>query len=167
MIRKASLNDLNKIMDIIKSTVEEMKTYNNTQWDENYPQTNDFIADIESGDLYVQEENEEIKGFICVNYEEPKEYEDLNWASKDKAMVVHRMAVNPKFRNQGLGTELMKFAEQLALDNDVVYLKTDTYSINTKMNSLFKKCGFNLVGEMNFLSKEKPFYCYDKLLKNN
>ena len=34
MIRKASLNDVDSIMDIIKSTVEEMKTYNNTQWDE-------------------------------------------------------------------------------------------------------------------------------------
>lgn len=32
------------------------------------------------------------------------------------------------------------------------------------MNSLFKKCGFNLVGEMSFLGKEKSFYCYDKLL---
>ncbi len=37
MIRKANMNDLESIMKIIKSTVEEMKTYNNTQWDENYP----------------------------------------------------------------------------------------------------------------------------------
>ncbi len=37
MIRKANMNDLESIMKIIKSTVEEMKIYNNTQWDENYP----------------------------------------------------------------------------------------------------------------------------------
>ncbi len=37
MIRKANMNDLESIMKIIKSTVKEMKTYNNTQWDENYP----------------------------------------------------------------------------------------------------------------------------------
>lgn len=165
MIRKASLNDVNNIMDIIKSTVSEMKTYNNTQWDENYPQAIDFIEDVESGDLYVQDEDGQIKGFICVNYVEPIEYEDLSWESKDKAMVIHRMAVNPNYRQQGIATKLMNFAEKLALKNNVVYLKTDTYSINTKMNSLFKKCGFNLVGEMSFLGKEKPFYCYDKLLK--
>lgn len=165
MIRKASLNDVDSIMDIIKSTVEEMKTYNNTQWDESYPQAKDFIKDIESEDLYVEAEGKEIKGFICINYIEPKEYDDLNWVSNSKAMVIHRMAVNPKFRQQGIATKLMKHAEQLALDNNVVYLKTDTYSINTKMNSLFKKCGFNLVGEMSFLGKEKPFFCYDKLLK--
>ena len=165
MIRKASLNDVDSIMDIIKSTVEEMKTYNNTQWDESYPQAKDFIKDIESEELYVEAEGKEIKGFICINYIEPKEYDDLNWVSNSKAMVIHRMAVNPKFRQQGIATKLIKLAEQLALDNNVVYLKTDTYSINTKMNSLFKKCGFNLVGKMSFLGKEKPFFCYDKLLK--
>ena len=165
MIRKASLNDVDSIMDIIKSTVEEMKTYNNTQWDESYPQAKDFIKDIESEELYVEAEGKEIKGFICINYIEPKEYDDLNWVSNSKAMVIHRMAVNPKFRQQGIATKLIKLAEQLALDNNVVYLKTDTYSITTKMNSLFKKCGFNLVGEMSFLGKEKPFFCYDKLLK--
>lgn len=165
MIRKASLNDVDSIMDIIKSTVEEMKTYNNTQWDESYPQAKDFIKDIESEELYVEAEGKEIKGFICINYIEQKEYDDLNWGSNSKAMVIHRMAVNPKFRQQGIATKLIKLAEQLALDNNVVYLKTDTYSINTKMNSLFKKCGFNLVGEMSFLGKEKPFFCYDKLLK--
>lgn len=166
MIRKANLNDISNIMEIIKATVEEMKTYNNTQWDENYPQAKDFIDDVESGDLYVKDEFGHIKGFICVNFIEPAEYEGLNWASTDKSMVIHRMAVNPEFRQQGVATEMMNFAEKLASDNNVVYLKTDTYSINTKMNSLFKKCGFNLVGEMSFLGKEKPFYCYDKLLKN-
>ena len=165
MIRKASLNDVDSIMDIIKSTIEEMKTYNNTQWDESYPQAKDFIKDIESEELYVEAEGKEIKGFICINYIEPKEYDDLNWVSNSKAMVIHRMAVNPKFRQKGIATKLIKLAEQLALDNNVVYLKTDTYSINTKMNSLFKKCGFNLVGEMSLLGKEKPFFCYDKLLK--
>lgn len=48
-------------MDIIKSTVEEMKTYNNTQWDESYPQAKDFIKDIESEELYVEAEGKEIK----------------------------------------------------------------------------------------------------------
>lgn len=166
MIRKAKLNDLNSIMEIIKSTVEEMKTYNNNQWDENYPQAKDFTNDIESGDLYVDDDRGNIKGFICVNFIEPVEYENINWSSNDKSMVIHRMAVNPKFRQQGVASEMMHFAEKLASDNNVVYLKTDTYSINTKMNSLFKKFGFNLVGEMSFLGKEKPFYCYDKLLKD-
>ncbi len=164
MIRKATKIDISKIMEIITTTVKEMKLYNNTQWDENYPQAKNFSKDIETGDLYVDELNGEIRGFVCVNYAEPTEYRCINWHSSEKAMVIHRMAVNPNFRNQGIGISLLKFSEELALKNGILYLKTDTYSINDKMNALFKKFGFQLAGEMEFLGKEKPFYCYEKII---
>lgn len=164
MIRKATKIDIIKIMEIITAIVREMKSYNNTQWDETYPQAINFSKDIEEGNLYVDELENEIRGFVCVNYIEPIEYNYIVWQSSEKAMIVHRMAVNSNFRNQGVGISLLKFSEELALKNGVSYLKTDTYSINDKMNSLFKKFGFKLVGEMEFLGKEKPFYCYDKII---
>lgn len=164
MIRKANMNDLGKIMKIIKATVEEMKDYNNTQWDENYPSDKDFVSDIKKQDLYVDEIDGDVAGFICLNYEEPEEYVDLNWSSNKKAMVIHRMAVNPSFRKKGIASKLVDFAEKLAEENSVSYLKSDTYSINSKMNAFLTKCGFIKIGEMSFLGKEKSFYCYDKIL---
>ncbi|HCQ6326185.1 TPA: GNAT family N-acetyltransferase [Clostridioides difficile] len=164
MIRKANMNDLESIMKIIKSTVEEMKTYNNTQWDENYPLEKDFVSDIKKQDLYIYEVDGEVAGFICLNYEEPEEYLGLNWSSNKKAMVIHRMAVNPNFRKTGIASKLVDFAEKLAVENNVSYLKSDTYSINSKMNLLLTKSGFIKIGEMSFLGKEKSFYCYDKIL---
>ena len=164
MIIKASSKDIKQIMLIINETIKEMKSYNNTQWDENYPQDKDFIKDIELGDLYVDKKDDRIMGFICVNYIEPVEYNDLNWSKDEKCMVIHRMAVNSECRNQGVGTKLMNFAEELAMKNGINYLKTDTYSINTKMNSLFRKFNYQLVGQMNFLGKEEPFNCYEKIL---
>lgn len=164
MIRKANMNDLEKIMKIIKATVEEMKDYNNTQWDENYPSDKDFVSDIKKQDLYVDEIDGDVAGFICLNYEEPEEYVDLNWSSNKKAMVIHRMAINPSFRKKGIASKLVDFAEKLAEENSVSYLKSDTYSINSKMNAFLTKCGFIKIGEMSFLGKEKSFYCYDKIL---
>lgn len=35
------------------------------------------------------------------------------------------------------------------------------------MNALFKKCGYDLAGEMSFLGKEKTFYCYEKVLNKD
>lgn len=166
-MRKAVIEDTKEIMQIIKETIAEMRTYNNTQWDENYPQEKDFMNDIQKGDLYVAEREGKLVGFICINKVEPVEYNGLNWSLNEDCMVVHRMAVNPNYRRSGIGTELMKFADELALANSIRYLKTDTYSINIKMNSLFKKCGYDLVGEMSFLGKEKPFYCYEKILNKD
>ncbi|MCE5284828.1 MAG: GNAT family N-acetyltransferase [Pelosinus sp.] len=164
MIRKAHYTDIKEIMNIIRDTVVEMHSDGNTQWDETYPQENDFLKDIQKGDLYVCERDGNLVGFACINKIEPPEYMGLPWSKKDTAMIIHRMAVSQYYRRSGIGTELMAFADQFAVQNNVQYLKTDTYSINTKMNTMFLKCGYKRAGEMIFRSKEKPFYCYEKVL---
>ncbi|KOF56550.1 acetyltransferase [Clostridium sp. DMHC 10] len=164
MVRKAVKEDIRDIMQVIKATIEEMRTYNNTQWDENYPREEDFMSDIEKGELFAVDREGKLAGFVCINKIEPIEYNELNWLLNKDAMVVHRMAVNPNCRRSGIGTELMKFADDFALKNSIKHLKIDTYSINTKMNDLIRKCNYNFVGEIYFLGREKPFFCYEKVL---
>lgn len=165
MIRKASLEDLKDIMEIIKQTIVEMHSYNNYQWDENYPKEKDFINDIQKENLFVIQRDAKIAGIICINKEEPVEYNELNWTLKEPAMVIHRMSVSPAYRRSGIGTELMEFTDEVALKNNLRYIKTDTYSINSNMNALFVRCGYKFIGDMSFLGKEKLFYSYEKILK--
>ena len=68
MIRKAKFSDIDTIMSIINETVEEMKSYGNTQWDNNYPNNKTFIKDIKNDSLYVYEDDNYIKGFIWKMY---------------------------------------------------------------------------------------------------
>ncbi|HZK53641.1 MAG TPA: GNAT family N-acetyltransferase [Desulfosporosinus sp.] len=164
MIRKATLEDLEDIMEIIKQTIVEMNAYDNYQWDENYPQEEDFIRDIQKEELFVIERKRKIAGFVCINKVEPVEYNGLNWTVDEAAVVLHRMSVYTAYRRSGIGMELMRFADEVALKNNLKYIKTDTYSINKNMNALFVKCGYNLVGEIRFLGKEKTFYCYEKVI---
>lgn len=163
MIRKAEMKDLESIMEILKKIIIEMHMYNNFQWDINYPQAENFTTDIEKGDLFVSVKENMVVGFICINRDEPREYEGLKWSSTEDALVIHRMGVSPDYRNAGIGAELVRFAEELSRSLDVKYLKTDTYSSNTKAQGLFQKLGYSFVGEMSFLGKEKPFYCYEKI----
>lgn len=164
MMRKAILEDTKYIMEIIRETIAEMHSYNNHQWDDSYPQEKDFINDINNDSLFVEERDGKLVGFICINKIEPDEYSGLNWTLNEEAMVIHRMAVDINKRRMGIGKELMNFADELCLKNSIRYLKTDTYSINSKMNALFVKCGYKFVGEISFLGKEKPFYCYERIL---
>ena len=164
MIRAATMDDLNCIMEIVQGVIEEMHTYNNFQWDENYPQVKDFARDIEKGDLFIGIREGEIVGFICINRTQPIEYVGLKWALSEDALVVHRMGVSPNHRKIGIGFELVTFADELAIKNNIRYLKTDTYSLNTNAQGLFQKLGYIFVGEMSFLGKEKPFYCYEKTI---
>ncbi|MBP2627369.1 MAG: acetyltransferase, family [Firmicutes bacterium] len=165
MIRTATMDDVSNIMKIVQAVIVEMHSYNNFQWDENYPQIRDFAGDIEKGDLFVSIREEMIAGFICINRVQPTEYNGLKWSLSEEALVIHRMAVSPDCRNIGVGFELVNFADELAKKNNVRYLKTDTYSLNTNAQGLFQKLGYIFVGEMSFLGKEKPFYCYEKWIE--
>lgn len=164
MIRKAILEDLIDIMEIIRQTIVKMHSYNNNQWDESYPQEKDFINDIQKEDLFVIEREGKIAGFICINKVQPFQYKELSWTLNEVALVVHRMSVSPAYRRNGIGTKLMKFVDELALKKNIRYLKSDTYSINSNMSALFVRCGYKFIGEMSFPGKENPFYCYDKVL---
>lgn len=161
MIRKANLNDVDNIMNIVKQVIVEMKDSNNTQWDENYPKAEDFINDINEGCLYVDEFEGDLIGFICINDVQPDEYKNIDWISNEDALVIHRMGVNPNYRGRGKGKNLIRYAQNLAMDNGIMYLKTDTNSMNMKMYNLFKKCGFRFAGQMEFMGKADVFYCYD------
>lgn len=165
MIRRATMEDVNSIMEIVQGVIVEMHSYNNFQWDENYPLIKDFAGDIKKGDLFVAIREEKIAGFICINRDQPIEYEGLKWSLSEEALVIHRMAVSPDYRNAGVGFELVMFAEELARKKSIRYLKTDTYSLNINAQGLFQKIAYSFVGEMSFLSKEKPFYCYEKTIE--
>jgi len=165
MIRTATMDDVSSIMEIIQTVIVEMHSYNNFQWDASYPQAKDFIGDIKNGDLFVSSRVDKIVGFICINREQPVEYDGLRWSLLEEALVIHRMGVSPDCRKAGIGFELVLFAEELAIKNNVRYLKTDTYSLNTNAQGLFQKHGYVFIGEMSFRGKEEPFYCYEKLIK--
>lgn len=165
MIRMATIDELDMIMSIVTETVIEMNKNNNIQWNEDYPKRNDFIKDIKDETLYVKEIKNEILGFICINTEEAKEYGELEWSTKEhKSVVVHRMAIKLGARRKGVGAELLYFADKFAIENGIFSLKSDTNIKNTNMNILFKKCGYTMVGEVNFDRNKDSFLCYEKNL---
>lgn len=161
MIRLAEMKDLESIMKIIRDIVIEMKNDNTVQWDENYPREEDFIRDIENGSLYVNQERGNIRAFICLDRNQPVDYTKLQWKGEGQDfLVIHRMAVNKDYRNQGLGLIMFNFAKDFAREKNIGFIRTDTYSLNYRMRGLFRKLGFVFVGEADF-GKEEKFYCYE------
>ncbi|SOC40857.1 GNAT family N-acetyltransferase [Ureibacillus acetophenoni] len=163
MFRLAMESDLRKIMVIVEQIVEEMSTSENRQWDETYPLADDFLQDIHTNSLYVFEEDAQLKGFISINKEYPEEYNELNWKADD-FLVIHRLAVNAANRKEGIATKLMQFAEQLAREREIKFLKSDTSELNEGMNRLFNKLQYVKVGQVRLGDKDFKFNCYEKEL---
>lgn len=165
MIRKAAAADIPALLDILRACVQAMQAEGNDQWDESYPQRKDFLADIAEETLFVFEQDRSVAGFVCINRLEPAAYAELSWSLGNDYLVLHRLAVSPLRQKSGIAWELLRFAEDLAREQQILYLKTDTNSMNRKAQGLLKKSGYRYVGEVRFRHKEKPFYCYEKLLE--
>lgn len=164
MIRKGRIEDIGMIIEMIANTAKVMKRENNDQWDEKYPSPDIIIEDIKAGTLYVFEEGKRVTGTITIDNNEPLEYKGISWRNEGPAYTFHRLAVNPLERGKGIASRLINFAEKIALENNIAYIKVDTYSLNVKAQGLFLKKGYRKVGELYFQGKRHPFFCYDKIL---
>ncbi|ARJ51844.1 GNAT family N-acetyltransferase [Staphylococcus lutrae] len=165
MIRKASFQDLDIIVSLTEEAKQLMMKDNHLQWDHRYPLREHFITDLESGHLFVYDENDTIKGFIVIDQLAPDWYDTFKWpVEKEKAFVIHRLVASPQYR--GISHALMRFAIAYAQQHKIDLLLTDTFSQNQRAQGLFRKYHFIKAGEMTStefpFDKGKPFYAYYK-----
>lgn len=164
MIRLAIPEDLKAIMDIINEIKVEMKKEKNPQWHEGYPLEPDFLEDINSKELYVLEENNIIVALVCIQNDITDQYESVPERTKEKSLVLHRLAVALKYQHQGYDQKLFQFAENLAIENNIFLLKADTETSNKKMNQLFKKLNFQQKGTLTWSDNDGKYNYYEKKL---
>ncbi|MBK1971584.1 GNAT family N-acetyltransferase [Campylobacter sp. TTU_617] len=168
IIELATLKDLDSILKITQNALISMKKLGFHQWNENYPNFEIFTQDIDKNHLYICRKKEQILGFVCINELFMEEYEDVHFNPKfnNKALYLHRLAVNQNFKRQGVGFKLLNFCEEFAIRNNKLSLRADTLSKNLPMNSLFKKLNYQFCGEFNIKNYNDKFFAYEKILKN-
>lgn len=74
--------------------------------------------------------------------------DELIWkeANKDKAVYVHRIAVNPAFRGKGYVKIIINWLKENTKDFDIDYIRLDTESGNERINQHYLNCGFTYKG---------------------
>jgi len=165
IIRRAAVNDIPAIMDLIAEVVPLMRASGNFQWDDTYPNASVFGDDIAAGQLWVAEIDGNIAGVSAITTEQYEEYALAGMDITQEAIVTHRLAVNINFRGQGIAEALLKQAEAVARERGIAILRIDTNSNNKATRRLFPKMGYEFMGEMPL--KFRPnlrFYCYEAVL---
>lgn len=168
LIRKATKDDLDEVMLIIKACTKHMISKNIFQWNEKYPNIETFENDIENENLYVLSlQNNELIGCVSITFEMDDFYKTIDWISPSKKNIyVHRLAVHPNNQGQGYAKIIMNFIEKKGIDNLCESIRLDTFSMNNKNNTLYTKLGYQKLGQIYFRDQsEMPFNCYEKPLK--
>lgn len=160
----AALQDQEHIMALLEACVANMRAKEIYQWNEIYPNADIMVQDIQSKTLFIMKNDQEYYGIITLNEDQEKEYDTVKWQYEGKILVIHRLAINPAYEGQGIGSKIMAFAENYGKEKGYDAIRFDTYSGNPRAVRFYKHLGFEKVGQVFFPYRELPFYCYEKKL---
>ena len=165
IIRRATLNDIPAIVQLIAEVVPAMNAAGNFQWDSSYPNAAVFEKDIELNQLWVADADGYIAGVSAITTDQEPEYALVAWDLNETAIVTHRLAVSTRYRGQGIATKLMQQAENEAVKRGIKTLRIDTNTSNQATQQLFPKLGYRYAGEIGLgFRPNLRFYCYEKRL---
>ncbi|WP_418604579.1 GNAT family N-acetyltransferase [Hwangdonia sp.] len=166
MIRKATLKDIGRIIEITKACAVFMIDKDIYQWNEHYPNKAAFENDVSRNELYVIEENKTVIGCVVVSTFMDEEYIPITWLTENNRNVyIHRLAVHPKYQGKGYAQKLMDFAENIAIENNYTSIRLDTFSQNKRNQKFYELRGYKKLGNIYFPKQSDfPFYCYELVL---
>lgn len=142
-IRHATLSDLPPILRIYADARAYMRENGNPhQWSGAYPDEATLRSDIESNQLFVCTEGQEILGVFCYFFGEEPTYAQIYegaWKSSTPYGVLHRIAVS--LHRRGVASFCFDFCYAQCKN-----LKIDTHRDNIPMQKSLAKNGFSYCG---------------------
>ena len=146
--RKSVQSDIENIISIIKEAKQYFKENNIDQWQDNYPNEETILSDMDNETSYVLVKDNDIVATASISFEEEPTYNHIegNWLTNDNYIVIHRVAVTNKLKGMGLSSIILKKAEHIALANNVHSIKIDTHNDNKAMQKVLLKNNFTYCG---------------------
>ena len=133
--------DFALIFDLYDKAIEFQKTVFDKQW-------LGFDADlvnreIADGRLWKIVDDGGVGCIYSVAYEDP-----VIWGqdSHISAMYIHRIVTNPDFRGRSYVRKIVDWAREHAAENELQYVRMDTWADNLKLKDYYLNCGFEWRG---------------------
>lgn len=159
--RKATLDDLEEIWNIVENSIDVMEGNNIFQWDNLYPLKEDFQKDIVKNQLYLGLANDQIAVLYVLNQECDKEYENGDWKFKEEEFfIVHRLCVNPDFQNRGIARHTLLHIEKQLKSKGIYVIRLDVFQNNPYAIRLYDSLGYSKAGYADW--RKGRFYLMEK-----
>ncbi len=154
-VRKARYEDLD-ILDVLYENARTfMHTHGNPdQWNEGKPNRIDLAENIENGELYVVENNEQIEGSFALIFGEDPTYTYIDgcWLNEKPYAAVHKVA--SAHTAKGIGNFILSYCKSRCSN-----LKIDTHKDNVFMQNCIRRNGFIHTGII-YLANGDPRLAY-------
>lgn len=149
-IRKAKVEDLSKIMEIIDAAKALLKKDGSPQWQDGSPNTDTLRQDIQNNECWLLMVGKEIAGTATLLTSNDPHYDvikDGHWKNTtEQYATIHRIAISSKFRGMSLSkfffSNLISIGYQQGLHN----FRIDTHEMNRRMQKLITDFDFEYTG---------------------
>ena len=165
-LRKTNISDVNSVMKIISQSQDYFKLKGIDQWQNNYPNENTIIEDINNGYSYVLEKDNKIIATLALSFNGEVTYNKIyqgEWLSNEEYAVIHRIAVDNDLKGNGISSYLIECIKKIALDLNVHSKKVETHEDNISMQRLLEKNDFKYCGII-YLEDGNKRIAFEKLI---
>ena len=166
ILRLSSEKDIDKILEIISDAKVYLRSQGVDQWQDGYPNREVIENDIKDSCSFVLEDEGTIMGTTVIGFDGESTYDKIyegKWLNNDKFAVIHRMAVDKKYRNKGIADILIKNIENLVQKRGIRSIKVDTHKNNKVMQNFLIKNGFIYCGII-YLQDGNERVAFEKLI---
>lgn len=124
-----------------------------------------LVKHVNSGSLFILKKNNIALGLLTFDEKEPEEFQNVNWENREMPCIyVSRIYVLPAWRNKGVGSALLRFAEELARTKGANCIRLDATSTFEESNLLLMKHNYRFAGNIFYKYQKNPVNCYEKKL---
>ena len=165
-IRVATMNDIDRIMDILAEARTSMAVLGIDQWQYGYPTRDIILDDIKKQRSFVLADEGEICATFALIFDGEITYNKIYagaWLTNTPYLALHRIAIAVKNRGKGYSDEIMKFIFNTAKENSFASVRVDTHTGNKPMRKMIEKNGFEYCGII-YLIDGQQRVAYEKLL---
>ena len=158
MIRKATTEDIDRIMEILDIARDYMRSKGNmNQWINGYPQRELIAEDIAKGYGFCYEEGGEVHGYFAfiTGIDHTYNYIEGKWLNDEPYGTIHRVASDGTFA--GFLSKGQDYCFDV-VDN----LRLDTHEDNAPMRKAAEALGFTYCGTI-YIDDGSPRRAYHKV----
>ena len=162
MIRLLTQNHVKPSNDLFCLAKLLLRNNNIDQWQGEYPNEIDASDDIAHNFAYGYFIDDKLVGYMALVNEKDPNYDTIEgkWLSDKAYYCIHRLCVDPSYKGQHIGQQLIEYAITQAKKQGKS-LRVDTHEDNQTMQALLKKCNFSYCGIITLIYDGTKRYAYE------
>ncbi len=159
-VRVARATDLPAARRILRAARESLVQSAITEWPEGDSGEIALAEDIRAGNLHIGEIDGSPVGIASATEEYRPEHREVRWRCTGTALCVHRLAVWPENRRQGIASHLLRRLEHRACSLRYSAIRMDACTSNAPAIALCESRGYHRVGMVHYAAAD--FVCFER-----